>query len=136
VPEENSFWTVLIWTVPSNFWKERSRIGWELNVPVAWWPVKEPGVMLPAPCYSARVPGGTVLALSNCVTVGCTLGRSSVSLAHAKAARLAWEPPSVASSAVRCTSARGAAAMRGLVWLSGGSREPTAARWPMGRVCG
>ena len=113
VPEENSFWTVLIWTVPSNFWKERSRIGWELNVPVAWWPVKEPGVMLPAPYYSARVPGGTVLALSNCVTVDCTLGRSSVSLAHAKAARLAWEPPSVVSSSVRCTSARCAAAMQG-----------------------
>ena len=122
VPEENSFWTVLIWTVliwtvliwtvPSNFWKERSRIGWELNVPVAWWPVKEPGVMLPAPCYSARVPGGTVLALSNCVTVDCTLGRSSVSLEHAKAARLAWEPPSVASNSVSCTSARGAAAMQ------------------------
>ena len=131
MPEENSFWTVLIWTVPSNFakersrigwelnvpgawWpvKERSRIGWELNVPVAWWPVKEPGVMLPAPCYSARVPGGTVLALSNCVTVGCTLGRSSVSLAHAKAVRLAWEPPSVVSSSVRCTSARCAAAMQ------------------------
>ena len=113
VLEENSFWTVLIWPVLSNFAKERSRIGWELNVPGAWWPVKEPGVMPPAPCYSARVPGGTVLALSNCVTVGCTLGRSSVSLAHAKAARLAWEPASVVSSSVRCTSARGAAAMQG-----------------------
>ena len=101
--EENSFWTVLIWTVliwrvpiwrvpiwrvPSNFGKERSRIGWELNVPVAWWPVKEPGVML---------PDGTVSAPSNCVSVGCSSERPGVRLAGARAARLAWEPPSVAS---------------------------------------
>ena len=85
--EENSFWRVLIWRVliwrvliwrvliwrvPSNFGKERSRIGWELNVPVAWWPVKEPGVMLPEPCNSARVRDGTVSAPSNCVPVGCS----------------------------------------------------------------
>jgi len=81
VPEENSFWTVpssfwmvpsSFWTVPSNFGKERSRIGWELNVPVAWWPVKEPVVMLPEPCNSARVRDGTVSVPSNCVSVGCS----------------------------------------------------------------
>ena len=122
MPEENSFWTV-----PSNFGKERSRIGWELNVPVAWWPVKEPGVML---------PDGTVSAPSNCVSVGCSSERPGVRLAGARAAQLAWEPPSVASSGVRYTRGRVAAATHGLAWPSFGWRVSPAARWPMGRVCG
>ena len=129
--EENSFWTV-----PSNFGKERSRIGWELNVPVAWWPVKEPGVMLPEPYNSARVRDGTVLAPSNCVPVGYSLERPGVRLAGARAAQLAWEPPSVASSGARCTRGRVAVATHGLGWPSFGWRVSPAARWPMGRVCG
>ena len=135
MPEENSFWTVLIWTVPSNFWKERSRIGWELNVPVAWWPVKEPGVMLPEPCNFARVRDGTVSAPSNCVQEVCSSERPGVRLAGARAARLAWEPPSVPSSEVRCTRGRVVAATHGLAWPSFGWRVLPAARWPIGRVC-
>ena len=46
-------------SVLSNFGKVRNRIGWELPVPVAWWPVKEPGVMPPVPCNSARAPAWT-----------------------------------------------------------------------------
>ena len=75
--------------------------------------------MLPEPCNSARVRDGTVLASSNCVSVGCSSER-----------------PSVASSGVRCTRGRVAAATHGWAWPSFGWRVSPAARWPMGRVCG
>ena len=117
-------WRVLIWRVLSNSVKERSRTGWELSVPVAWWPLKEPGVMPLVPCNSAKVLGWTVSE------------RPGVRLAGARAARLPWEPPSVVSSGVRCTRGRVAVAMHGWAWPSFGWRVSPAVRWRMGRVCG